>query len=133
MLEHTLTKEILDTRTNIYEIKTHAETTEWNVLGIHEKLNNIKRRQCKDCADLYELWLEEKGRHATRRNFIAALRAIGQNAVADEYVAHLLETFKNVSDTVKENLLNIFFKLHFKIDGYFNQFIVTILGYMHAC
>ena len=122
----------MDTKPDIHELKTRAKTVKWNDLGIQQKLHDNKRKQCTNCAELYDLWLQEKGRHATRRNFIAALRAIGQHAVADDYVAYLLETFKNVSDTVKENLLNIFLKLHFKIDGYFNQFIVTILGYMHA-
>ena len=122
----------MDTKPDIHEINTYARTEKWNDLGIELKLNDQDRRGCKNCAELYDLWLEEKGRHATRRNFIAALRAIRLNKVADDYVAHLLETFKNVSDTFKENLLNIFLKLHFKIDGYFNQFIVTILGYMHT-
>ena len=38
---------------------------------------------------------------------LAALRAIKQNAIADNYVTNL-QTIKMVSDTVKDNLLNIF-------------------------
>ena len=55
---------------------------------------------------MYELWLQEKGRYATRRMLLAALRAIRQNAIADSYVAHL-QTIAVVSDVVKYNPHNI--------------------------
>ena len=108
MPEHTLPKEILDTRPDIYEIKNHAETAKSNDLGIQLKLNDVSLAECNSCAAVYQLWLDEKGNHATRRVLLAALRDNRQAAVADKYVDYL----KKVSDIVKDNLLNIFLKLH---------------------
>ena len=116
MPEHTLPVQILDTRPGIYEITNHARTAAWNNLGIQLKLNDVSLAGCNDCATVYQLWRQEKGNHATRRVLLAALRAIGQTAVADDYVDYL----KKVSDIVKDNL------------HYFNQFMVIILCYMHA-
>ena len=83
-------------------------TPKWEELGIQQKLDDVDRKERKTCTAMYQLWLEEKGSHATRRVLLAALRDIRQNEVADNYVDYL----KKVSDIVKDNLLNIFLKLH---------------------
>ena len=111
MPEDTLSNQILDARPKIYELNTHARTAEWNKLGIQLKLDDVRLAGAKDSATVYQVWLQEKGRHATRRNLLAALRAIKLNAVADDYVAHL-QTIKTVSDTDKDNLWNIFQSIH---------------------
>ena len=107
--EHTLPAQILDTKPDIYELNNYVKTAKWDELGIQLKLDKMNRKECNSCAELYELWLEEKGRYAIRRMLLAALRAIKQNATADDYVDHL----KTVSDIVKDNLHNIFVKLHY--------------------
>lgn len=66
----------------------------------------MDRKQCKGCAAMYDLWLQEKGSHATRRMLLAALTAIRQNAIAESYIAHL-QTITEVSDVVKDNPHNI--------------------------
>ena len=111
MLEHTLPDHILDTKPDIYELTSYAKTDKWKELGIQLKLDNVNRNECNSCAGLYELWLEEKGRYATRRTFLAALRAIKQNETADDYVVHLQTTI-TVSDIVKDNLHKISWRLH---------------------
>ena len=98
MSEHRLPVQILDTIPEISELTNHARTAKWDELGIQLKLDDVDRKQCNDCATLYQLWLDEKGRHATRRMLLAALRSIRQNAVADKYVAHL-QTITMVSES----------------------------------
>ena len=111
----------------LYELNKYVRIANWDDLGIELKLDNVRLAGCKNHTDVYKLWLNEKSMQATRRNLIDALRAIKQNRVVDEYITYL-----KVSDVVKDNLLNIFLKLHFKIDSYFNQFVVTILCCMHV-
>ena len=107
MPEHTLPDDILKTRsTGIRELKRYVNILnkkQWKDLGIELELDE----SLAECIDMYRLWLQEKGTQATRKNLIDALRAIKLNAVADEYVAYL-----KVSNTVKDNLLNVSFKLH---------------------
>ena len=129
--EHTLPDQILDAVPELYELNRYVRIRKWYDLGIELKLDNVDLAASKNHTDVYQLWLDEKSLQATRRNLIDALRAIGQNRVVDKYIAYL-KTIKMVSDVVKDNLLNIFLKLHFKIDSYFNQFVVTILCCMHV-
>ena len=111
MLEHTLPDHILDTKPELFEVNRYAQTIDWKILGVELKLYDVKLGQCTNCTDMYQWWLQEKNKQATRRNLIDALRDIKLTTVADNYVAHL-QTIKMVSDTVKDNLLNIFLKLH---------------------
>ena len=99
MSKHSLPDQILDAVPDIYELKNYARTSEWNDLGIQLKLNKTSLAERKSCAAVYQLWLDEKGRDATRRMLLAALRDIGQKAVADDYVDHL-KTIKKVSNIV---------------------------------
>ena len=111
MSEHSLPDQILDAVPDIYEVKNYARTAKWNDLGIQLKLNETSLAECKECPAMYQLWLDEKGRHATRRMLLAALRDIRQNKVADGYIDHL-KTIKMVSDIVKDNLHNVLWKIH---------------------
>ena len=109
--EYSLPDQILDDIPEISELTSHARTAKWLELGIQLKLDDVDLKQCNSCAALYQLWLEENGRHATRRMLLAALRAIRQNADADSYVDHL-QTILMVSDVVKNNPYIISWKLH---------------------
>ena len=106
MPEHSLPVQILDTIPEISELTNYARTAKWDELGIQLKLDDVDRKQCKGCAAMYDLWLQEKGRDATRKMLLAALRAIRLNAIANIYVAHL-QTITVVSDVVKDNPHNI--------------------------
>ena len=131
MPEHSLPDEILDDIPKIYELTNFARTPNWNELGIQLKLDDVNRIQCKDYAGIYQLWLDEKGRHATRRMLLAALRDIRQNAVADSYVAYL-KTITMVSDIVKDNPHKISWKRHYYDEWLYQQFMVTSMSCMPA-
>ena len=79
----------LDQQPPILEITTHARTAEWNRLGVQLELNNVALAGCSDCTNMYQLWIQEKAKNATRKNLISALRAIEQNNVAYNYEEHL--------------------------------------------
>ena len=89
MPEDSIPCDILDSNPDTYELVTYAKTAEWNMLGITLKLDGESLKECRDCANMYQKWLEGKKSETTRRNLIAALRAIKQNRVADDYVDHL--------------------------------------------
>lgn len=93
--------QILDATPNMYELTKYATTAKWIELGMQQNLDVMKINQCKDSADIYKLWLDEKGSHATRRMLLAGLRDIGENAVVDRYVAYL-KTMTMVSDILKD-------------------------------
>ena len=112
MPEHSILAQILDAVPDIDELTSYAKTDKWRELGIQQKLDKVNQKGCNSCAELYGLWLEEKGKYATRRMFLAALRDIKQNMTANYYVNYL-KTIKMVSDIVKDNLDNIFVKLHY--------------------
>ena len=131
MPEHSLPDEILDAIPEIYELTNFARTAKWKELGIQLKLDDVNRTQCNDCADMYQLWLDEKGRHAKRRMLLVALRDIRQNAVADSYVAHL-KTITMVSDIFKDNPHKISWKLYYYDEWLFQQFMVTSMSCMPA-
>ena len=52
-------------------------------------LDSVALAECHDYTSMYQLWLEEKAENATRRNLIAALKAIRQNNVAKNYEDYL--------------------------------------------
>ena len=90
---------LLDEQPPILELIEHARTAKWNLLGVKLELDSVALAECHDNVSMYQLWLEEKAEKATRRNVIAALRAIQQNSVAKKYEDYLK---KKVSD-----LLNV--------------------------
>ena len=67
------------------ELITHARTAEWNQLGVKLGLDSVDLDGCHDCTSMYRLWIMQKGREATRRSLLDALRAIRQNDAADAY------------------------------------------------
>ena len=79
----------LDQQPPILEIATHAETAEWNHLGVQLELRDVSLAGCHKCIEMYQLWIMEKAENATRRKLISALRAIGQNNVAYRYEQYL--------------------------------------------
>ena len=81
----------MDQQPTIKEIVTHAETAKWNKLGVTLELNSVALVGCNDCTSMYQLWIEEKGHNATRRNLLVALKAIEQNNVAKKYEEYLKE------------------------------------------
>ena len=85
----TLPDDFLDQQPKIKEIVTHAETAEWNKLGVTLELDNVKLAGCHDCTRMYQLWIQEKGHDATRRNLLVALKDIREKNVADNYEKYL--------------------------------------------
>ena len=85
----TLPDELLDQQPTILELTTHARTAECNQLGVTLQLDRVNLAKCYDCTSVYQLWIMEKGRGATRRSLLTALRAIRQNDVADAYEDYL--------------------------------------------
>ena len=89
MAESTIPDYILDGSPDIDELITHARTAEWNKLGIKLGLDAVRLSECNGYDKMYQIWLQEKGDGATRRNLIINLRTIKLNKVADDYVKHL--------------------------------------------
>ena len=85
----TLPDDLLDRQPTIQEITSYARTAEYNQLGVILRLYSVNLAECRDCTSVYQLWINEKGRGATRRSLLNALRAIRQNNVADAYEDHL--------------------------------------------
>ena len=79
----------MDQKPTIQELTTHARTAEYNELGVTLLLDNVNLAKCHDYTSMYQLWIMEKGRGATRRSLLNALRAIRQNNVADAYEDYL--------------------------------------------
>ena len=98
----TLPDHLLDQQPPIKELSDHARTAEWNRLGVNLELNDVKLRECRDDVSMYQLWIREKAREATRRNLLDALKAIGENNVASLYEDYLKK--KLVSYTVCASL-----------------------------
>ena len=92
-----LLDQLLDEQPPILEVTTHARTTHWNQLGVELGLDNVHLAGCHDCTSMYQLWIMEKGRNATRRNLIITLRAIRKNSVADHYEDYLKTMVDQVS------------------------------------
>ena len=84
--------ELLAKQPPILEIATYARTAEWNHLGVILELDAVGLAGCRDYISMYQLWIKEKAKKATRSNLLDALRAIGQYNVAykyEEYVKSL--------------------------------------------
>ena len=84
-----LPDELLDQQPTIPELTRHARTAAYNHLGVTLQLDNVNLAGCHDYTSMYQLWIMEKGREATRRSLLNALRAIRQNNVADVYEEYL--------------------------------------------
>ena len=82
----------MDQQPAIEELISHTRTAEWNQLGVKLGLDSVDLAGCHDCTSMYQLWIMEKGKRATRRSLLNALRAIRQNNVADVYEEYLNTT-----------------------------------------
>ena len=67
----------------------HANTASWNQLGAELQLDSVALAGCHDCTSMYQLWIMEKARKATRRNLITALHALNLNAIIQKYENYL--------------------------------------------
>ena len=85
----TLPDQLLDQQPSILELTTYARTAEWNLLGVQLQLDSVDLAGCQDCTSMYQLWIMQKAREATRRSLLAALSAIRQNDVGKTYEDYL--------------------------------------------
>ena len=69
----TLPHDLLDQQPTIQEMTRYARTADYNLLGVQLELNRVALVGCHDCTSMYQLWIEEKARGATRRNLLVAL------------------------------------------------------------
>ena len=90
------------------ELIEHARTAEWYQLGVKLGLDSVDLDGCHDYTSMYRLWIMQKGRGATRRSLLDALRAIRQNNVATSYEVYL-KTIVNY--TVCASLCIMYIKL----------------------
>ena len=79
----------MDQQPTIQELSKDARTADWNKLGVELKLDSVALAGCNDCTSMYQLWLMEKAREATRRNLLNALHALKLNAIIQTYEDHL--------------------------------------------
>ena len=79
----------MDQQPSIQELTTHARTAEWNQLGVKLQLDSVDLAGCHDCTSMYQLWIMQKAREATRRSLLVALRAIRQNDIKSVYEDYL--------------------------------------------
>ena len=84
-----LPEHVLDQHPTIEELITHARTGKWNELGAKLKLDSVNLEGCNDYTSMYQLWIMEKGREATRRNLLKALHVIKQQNVLENYEDYL--------------------------------------------
>ena len=85
----TLPDHLLDQQPTLEELISHSRTAEWFNLGVKLGLDNVALDECHDCTRMYQLWIQEKARGATRRSLLDTLRAIRQNKVANAYEDYL--------------------------------------------
>ena len=87
-----------------------AKVISWKDLGLqldveYEELQKIEhkyRQDIEDCKkEMLNLWLKRKGKDATRRNIIEALKSINEHVVADRYI-----TLVKQRDTSTNSQLN---------------------------
>ena len=100
-----LLDQLLDQQPSILEITSHARTAHWIELGVQLKLDNVSLAGCRDCTSMYQLWLMEKAKNATRRNLLTALRTIRQNNIAKHYDDYLKTMVAQVSTQSKIHVL----------------------------
>ena len=91
---------ILDEVPPIDEIVEHARHPCYNELGEMLRLDNMDLSNIKSdlsasnkLSAVYHIWLDKKGKGATRRRLLKALRTkhVGQNNVAEEYEKKLIK------------------------------------------
>ena len=89
----------MDEQPPISELISHARTAKWNQLGVKLGLDIVDLAKCHDYTGMYQLWIEEKTREATRRNLIDALRACRNNVVIyyEDYLQRTVSYFVNIS------------------------------------
>ena len=80
---------LLNQQPDLKEITKFAQTAKWYQLGIQLGLDVVDLDGCTDLARMYQLWIQQKAKDATRRNLLIALRAIRQNNVACQYEDYL--------------------------------------------
>ena len=80
---------VLDQRPTIQELMKYASTATWNSLGVELQLDSVALAGCTDCTRMYQLWIMEKARKATRRNLLTALHALKLNAIIMKYEDYL--------------------------------------------
>ena len=79
----------MDQQPILKELISHARTAEWYQLGVKLGLDSVDLTGCHDCTSMYQLWIMEKAREATRRNLLDDLRTIRQNNLAMIYEDYL--------------------------------------------
>ena len=102
----TLPDHFLNQQPTYEELISHARTAEWNVLSVKLGLNSVDLAECHDCTRMYQVWIMEKGRGATRRSLLNALRDIRQNNVADTYEDYLKTRVSYIEDKSRTYLNN---------------------------
>ena len=80
---------LLNQQPDLKEITKFARTAKWYQLGVQVELDGVDLAECTDIAHMYQLWIQQKAKDATRRNLLIALRAIRQNNVACQYEDYL--------------------------------------------
>ena len=80
---------LLNQQPGLNEVTEFARTAEWYHLGVKLGLDVVDLDGCTDLAHMYQLWIQQKAKDATRRNLLIALRAIRQNNVACQYEDYL--------------------------------------------
>ena len=85
----TLPDYLLDQQPPILELILYARTAEWNQLGVKLGLDSVALAGCDDYTSMYQLWIMQRAREATRKSLLDALRAIKQNNVAKNYEDYL--------------------------------------------
>ena len=76
---------LLDQQPSLMEITEHARTAQWNLLGVKLELDSVDLAGCTDLTSVYQLWIKEKAKMATRRNLLTALQSIRDNNAAWKY------------------------------------------------
>ena len=87
---------VLDQQPTIQELMTYADTAAWNPLGVELQLDSVTLAGCTDCTSMYQLWLMQKAKTATRRNLLTALHARKLGAIIQKYENYL----KKLVDTI---------------------------------
>ena len=85
----TILDHLLDQQPTLEELISHVRTAKWNQLGVKLGLDSVDLAGCHDYTSMYQLWIMEKAREATRRNLLDALSAIRQNNVRIKYEDYL--------------------------------------------
>ena len=96
MAEESIPKDIMNGSPDIFELTNYVKTASWNKLGIQLKIDQVILAGCNDDASMYQKWLATKPSHeTTRKNLIAALRAIKEIKVVENYIKYLTKVSLN--------------------------------------